>query len=205
MAKPTTILSAVITNAASTEFRDSEIHTGWLDEHPPTPPDPERARRLAARALFAEQRQTAGPWASDGFRLGGPPASLVVQVDVPVELTGGLDSDGSSGGEATIVGHAVEVSVEGQQWRFEIPDPFDRTHQDLSDGTVLSPMPGTVLEVRVSEGQRVEQGEVLAVVEAMKMELSIKASLAGRVARVAAAAGDQVAQGDSLFEIEEEE
>jgi acetyl-CoA/propionyl-CoA carboxylase biotin carboxyl carrier protein len=63
-------------------------------------------------------------------------------------------------------------------------------------------MPGTILSVGTSPGQQVEEGEVLAVMEAMKMELSLKAPVAGTVATVGAAAGDQVALGATLFVVD---
>lgn len=61
-------------------------------------------------------------------------------------------------------------------------------------------MPGTVLEVRVSVGQ-VAPGDIIGVMEAMKMEVSLKAPCVGTVTSVAPAAGDQVALGALLFEV----
>jgi biotin carboxyl carrier protein len=60
-------------------------------------------------------------------------------------------------------------------------------------------MPGTVLEVRVAEGERVEEGDLLGMMEAMKMELSLKAPFAGTLESVDAAVGAQVALGARLF------
>jgi 3-methylcrotonyl-CoA carboxylase alpha subunit len=64
-------------------------------------------------------------------------------------------------------------------------------------------MPGKVLEVLVNQGQQVKAGEPLMVLEAMKMEHRIVATADGTVSALHFAAGDQVAQGAALLEIEE--
>jgi len=65
-------------------------------------------------------------------------------------------------------------------------------------GEIRAGMAGVVLAVRVSAGDRVERGDVLLVVEAMKMENEILASRAAEVKRVVAGVGDRVAAGDLL-------
>jgi acetyl-CoA/propionyl-CoA carboxylase, biotin carboxylase, biotin carboxyl carrier protein len=62
-------------------------------------------------------------------------------------------------------------------------------------------MQGTVLRVDVEEGQDVEHGQVLAVIEAMKMENEVVAHHPGRVAAVCVSAGDAVRSGQTLIEL----
>jgi 3-methylcrotonyl-CoA carboxylase alpha subunit len=73
---------------------------------------------------------------------------------------------------------------------------------DEQHGGLVAPMPGTVLEVLVSEGQTVEAGQTLMILEAMKMEHRVVASEDGTVTKVSFSAGDRVEQGASLLEIE---
>jgi len=66
------------------------------------------------------------------------------------------------------------------------------------DAAILSPLPGTVLRVNVSAGQSVKAGEVLMVLEAMKMENDIVAPEDGVVSAVNVKQGDTVQSGDLL-------
>ncbi|REJ37698.1 MAG: acetyl-CoA carboxylase biotin carboxyl carrier protein subunit, partial [Bacillota bacterium] len=69
-------------------------------------------------------------------------------------------------------------------------------------GQVTSPLPGVILEVRVSVGDVVRAGDVVAILEAMKMENEITAPTAGRVAAVEVAPGTAVGQGQVIAVIE---
>jgi biotin carboxyl carrier protein len=63
-------------------------------------------------------------------------------------------------------------------------------------------MPGSILSVRVAAGDQVQEGDVLVVVESMKMELTLTAPHDATVHEVRVSAGDQVTQGQSLVALE---
>ena len=71
-------------------------------------------------------------------------------------------------------------------------------------GEVTAPMSGAVLDVLVSEGERVEQGRTVVIMESMKMELVITAPRDGVIARLAVYPGQQVERGMVLVELETE-
>ena len=68
-------------------------------------------------------------------------------------------------------------------------------------GSVRSPMPGLVLRIDVKEGEQVRAGQILVVMEAMKMENTILAPHNGTVRKVLVAEGTSVSEGDVLVEV----
>lgn len=70
-----------------------------------------------------------------------------------------------------------------------------------STGAVTAPMPGTVIRIEKGEGQTVKAGDLVLVLEAMKMENEILAPADGTIANMNCTAGGTVAGGDVLFEV----
>ncbi|GAA2645061.1 acetyl-CoA carboxylase biotin carboxylase subunit [Nonomuraea recticatena] len=93
-------------------------------------------------------------------------------------------------------GETLWLGREGQAWaltRHRIGDPGDRAGAaGAGDGVVRSPMPGTVLLVKVSQGDQVSEGQPLVIVEAMKMEHTVTAPMAGVISELPVKAGQSV-------------
>jgi acetyl-CoA/propionyl-CoA carboxylase biotin carboxyl carrier protein len=77
-------------------------------------------------------------------------------------------------------------------------------HHGEARDAVISPMQGTVLSVEVAEGDQVDAGEVVCVVEAMKMENEITAPRAGTVSRLSVAVGEPVTSGQVICVLTQE-
>ncbi len=119
-----------------------------------------------------------------------------------------------NGGVWTIDGKPMpKVSVSGSTVTvfdaygisFEVIDPLDRDSSAAGDTNVVeAPMPGLVKAVFAEAGQSVNEGDRLAILEAMKMEHALLAARDGIVAEVLAQAGSQVEAGAALVRLEEE-
>jgi len=80
--------------------------------------------------------------------------------------------------------------------------PMPRPSATAGEGGVISPIAGTVLEIKCKAGDEVKNGQELLVIEAMKMETAISAHRDGKVKAVPVAAGDSVRENELLVEFE---
>ena len=105
-----------------------------------------------------------------------------------------------------VEGAQVSVWDEDAQFEFLLEDPRTREFTaSAATGGLTTPLPGVVVSVPVSVGQKVAAGEVLMVIEAMKMEHTITAPHAGTVQTIHFARGDRVPEGSQLLELNQAE
>lgn len=96
-----------------------------------------------------------------------------------------------------------QVFCEGRVRRLALHDPDAEDETGAAGGpSVTADMPGKIVRVLVAEGDAVEVGQPLVIMESMKMETDLTAAVAGKVARIAVAAEQVVGQGDLLVEID---
>ncbi|MCA9570795.1 MAG: ATP-grasp domain-containing protein [Myxococcales bacterium] len=183
-----------------------------------------RARASFPRGVSAGFRVDGPAFDRDGVRVGES------VVEVRWRWVGGALQARWEGGEADLVvlrssGDAHRVVLDGvqQSWRIAASGSSVYVHSGAAEGfavleprfpppappvaepgSCLAPTPGTVRAVRVAAGDTVEAGDVLVVVEAMKMEHAVKAPASGDVLEVRCAEGDAVDAGDLLVRMSTE-
>ncbi|WP_293781239.1 biotin carboxylase N-terminal domain-containing protein [uncultured Aeromicrobium sp.] len=193
----------------SEPFRNGQVHTGWLDD-PAAAAEVLRAPEVPdvgwefAAALLAP-RDDGSPFGRlDGWRSAGPVRPLLVPVAGPDGEVRQIRPAGDPVGIIGIrIGPRVLAAVEGHSWEFHAPDGARRAHAALAGAAeVTAPMPGAVVTVEVSEGDRVVDGQRLGTMEAMKMELALVAPHDGVVTQVAVEPGQQVAIGQLLLHVD---
>ena len=229
---PKTNLAFLRALLRSWEFEAGTIDTGFIDLNlgrlgaEPRPPD-KRAVHAAARLLI--ERRDKGrasplspfdPWRiADSFELiGSRRIGLDVAVDgVParVHLIEGAnvdpfaDGEGAAGGEITLyeTDGGAYAFAGGRQAFVELIDPFAKAEAgpEDSDAAIRAPMNGRLVAIAVEDGETVEAGQRLAVVEAMKMEHALVAPHAGVVRDLDASLGDQVEMGERIMRVERED
>jgi 3-methylcrotonyl-CoA carboxylase alpha subunit len=134
-----------------------------------------------------------------GFRLNAQPRLAVAFDGETVEL-------GDDDEIAEVSGFAddqrVVVFSGGQAYEFGLASRGTGTTHGLHDGEIEAPMPGKVTAVEVKKGAKVEKGQRLLTLEAMKMEHALTAPFDGTVAELNAKAGAQVSEGQLLVRVE---
>jgi 3-methylcrotonyl-CoA carboxylase alpha subunit len=165
--------------------------------------------RLRYRTGDSEHRVEAGRLGSNTFRLRLDERDYVVEVlafrDGEIHAT--LDDTPTRAGFA-LDGLEVRLSLHGTAYELSKPRPPDVDAlgggaADAAAAGLTAPMPGTVVKVLVDVGEEVEEGQILLVLEALKMEQSVVAPYAGRVASLPYGEGTLVPGGAVLAEIEE--
>ena len=114
----------------------------------------------------------------------------------------------SSEENSTPVVEELIVEVDGHRFEVGVLSPVPKRKRALSARTTLqtgdsltSPMQGTVVKIEVTEGQIVEEGDLIVVLEAMKMEQPLKAHKSGKISSLTVSVGDTLASGTLLCKI----
>jgi 3-methylcrotonyl-CoA carboxylase alpha subunit len=136
---------------------------------------------------FADRRRQVKSFRREGYR-------LTVQLD-----------DATVTGNVVRLGGRIEVFLPGTHHILERHDPL---RQELADearaGGLEAPMPGKIIALLVGSGDSVEKDTPLLILEAMKMEHTIRAPARGRIARILCRVGEQVGEGAELIDFEAE-
>ena len=190
---------------------------------PESAPAPDEAYAVAAAAVATGARQPLDPWTAVGaWRIGEGSATTIPLREggheravrlagsgpytyaghrvAPVDEAHRWVVDGASAAAAASDG-VVWTSVRGTVWELETT-PREREVEQIAGAEVAAPMPGLVIATQAVADRHVRRGELLFVVEAMKMELRVEAPTDGKVTRVLASVGQQVERGQRLAEFE---
>ncbi|MGE0846012.1 MAG: acetyl-CoA carboxylase biotin carboxylase subunit [Flavobacteriaceae bacterium] len=202
------------------DFLAGDFDTGFIDQRIDALTDGGealRAARVAAIAglVEAQSKRDPSPWGThDGFMLSGEnrlKRPIVVDGEESMaEIafdTRGIAVDGAHARvRAAMTGGTAAAASGGWQASAGFP-VYSIDDADAGDGAAAlkSPMHGKLLSVSVEAGQRVEKGEAAFIVEAMKMEHTVRAPRGGTVQEVRAEAGSQVAEGAVIVVLGEDE
>lgn len=172
-------------------FARSNFHTGSL---PPQYIEFETGTGDTHRIEYSLRRD-------GGFTLGSGETVLVHECtpdDIEVEIDGRRLR-----AAVTVVNGVGYVTLGRTTLTLPVKPRFATPGSEIPTGGLVAPMPGSVIELRCAVGDTVAAGQVLVVLEAMKMEHHITAPFDGTVTELPIAVGDQVENGALLLKIEE--
>ncbi len=179
--EPEDVLIYAIYPQVGLKFLKGEAKAEFTSEDLPLPIDHPSTRAMV-KSFFPELDQIY--LYEEECKGGGGPASIPTEFDVEVDgelfevkvnPKGGFIVAGEGGGDT--------------------PPPKD------IEGGFKSPMQGTVLSVKVAEGDKVEEGQIIATVEAMKMETEVRSDRGGEIKQIFVAEGDSVETGTMMMQI----
>jgi acetyl/propionyl-CoA carboxylase alpha subunit len=187
------------------DFLAGRVETGFIGDRldallPPSEPSVEALEAAAAAVVAA----TGIPPALAGFRLNAPAEHAVsLDHDGKRHRIGLAPTRRPSALSVTVDDEGVIVFEAGEPYRLLLPTAEAAGHgAGGGSGAIESPMPGLIVAVAVAVGDHVEKGTALVVLEAMKMEHTLKAPFAGTVAALTVAKGDRVAENVALVRLE---
>ena len=198
------------------DFIAGDFSTAFIAEHfgeiPPLVPSKEQL--ILAAALFYRHSADQHPQGLAGWRNNANvPCTYRLEVNDEIHtVTAGALQLTTDGRWATLelngIRRRIAYHLDDTQLWLPGVKVINRTLQvasrqaDAGSGTVKAPMDGAIVDIRVSVGERVSKGQLLLVLEAMKMEHPLKAGIDGIVKGLQVAVGNQVRNRQVLLEIE---
>jgi 3-methylcrotonyl-CoA carboxylase alpha subunit len=100
-------------------------------------------------------------------------------------------------------GNQISASVNGMSFHGEILSEIIASDRELrAESDLIAQFPGKIRKVLVNEKTTVNEGDLLILIEAMKMEFSIRAPFAGKIKKIFVSEGHQIQPGDRLLDME---
>ena len=196
-------------------FAAAELDTGFIPRHqaallPAAAALPDSFWQAAGQAYLShlppEHRSDdpGSPWqARNGLRLGAAPTAVLSLCSNGERRTVSVQPQASPATSADRRGDTLYLHLGGQTHAVTALDPIAQAEASQApSGGLSAPMNGSIVRVLVTPGQPVEAGAALVVLEAMKMEHSIRAPLAGTVTALLCTEGDMVVEGSILVELD---
>ncbi|HEV2111209.1 MAG TPA: acetyl-CoA carboxylase biotin carboxylase subunit [Gammaproteobacteria bacterium] len=206
------------------EFAAGRFDTGFIERELKTllTRPPLTAAVLAAAVTYDLLHQENSAWSNDGWRLGGSPGvrflareqdgtehmftARVENDGIALQLGGKTQTLAPSDATTVRLSDECQVELDDVAYNFALTSPYAPKSGRVSDEAAhpLSPMPGRVVTVHVKAGDRVEPGQALMVLEGMKMEYTVKATVTGVIEKVLYALGAMVEVDAPLVDIKTE-
>lgn len=215
-----TILSGLVTNQEflgniirHPDFIAGDVDTGFIARHESAliPDDygmADEADLLSAAGILSAGEAVDGDlWASgDNWRLNGSFSKTVIFVNRgqvrTVQLGGATHDLGTIDASFVEDDDGMTIFRNGKVMHLHIPN-IEGADESGGEGRIIAPMPGKIITVMVGQGEQVTKNQPLIVMEAMKMELTIRAGCDGVIEELNVCDGQQVGDGTLLVSIGE--